>query len=263
MELVVNGHHYNMNKLTILLLLLLNTTAIYSQNVGDTVISVIDTINIHGKVVNETGRPIFNALIISRTYDEKFQYRSAKTDRDGHFKLNGIKPIDYLSIITENKTHQLTNQGSRYLLIKVLAPSSIALMPLNTQLLITAKKINNKPKIELKQTTRIFYYDEDLYETPSMYPGGFGKFYNYLNSNLSYPPLAVQHHIEGNVKLAFIVDGDGSVKNVTIVNDIGYGCSEAIIKLLMQSKKWNPAMLHGKPIATNYTLEVPFKLLDK
>ena len=95
-----------------------------------------------------------------------------------------------------------------------------------------------------------------------MYPNGAAKFYQYLKENVVYPTAAIANAIEGNVTIEFTVGEDGFIKEAKLVKDIGYGCGEELIKVIKRSKKWNAAMQHGKSIATQFSIEVPFKLTD-
>lgn len=48
----------------------------------------------------------------------------------------------------------------------------------------------------------------------------------FLKTNLRYPNLAVQNKTEGTVMVQFIVEKNGTVSNVKILQDIGDGCGE-------------------------------------
>ncbi len=57
-------------------------------------------------------------------------------------------------------------------------------------------------------------------ETPS-FPGGELKLYEFLANNMEYPEEARMKGITGIVFATFIVENDGSITNVKILQDIG------------------------------------------
>jgi len=64
---------------------------------------------------------------------------------------------------------------------------------------------------------------------------------------------------EGLVTLSFLVDTDGTPKNITVTRSLGKGLDENAIKAV---KHWifYPATLDGKPVATNVTYDFSFTL---
>ena len=87
------------------------------------------------------------------------------------------------------------------------------------------------------------------------------KFYDFINNNILYPEKAIKNNIEGMVTVEFTIDTSGNYKDFIVIRDIGYGCSEEVLKVIKKSKKWNSA-LNGTLVNQRVSLEVPFKLLD-
>lgn len=75
-----------------------------------------------------------------------------------------------------------------------------------------------------------------------------------------YPTLARKAGIEKRVSLKIIVDDDGSVVKVTVVNDPGYGFADAAQKLAM-FVRYKPAKINGRAVATEIPFTLDFKLL--
>lgn len=100
--------------------------------------------------------------------------------------------------------------------------------------------------------------EEIIFEKVERYPemkGGIESLYNKIN----YPQQARLAGIEGIVRIQFVVDKDGSVKNATILRGIGGGCDEEALKAV-QELKFVPGHQRGIPVQVRMSLPVIFKL---
>jgi len=97
-------------------------------------------------------------------------------------------------------------------------------------------------------------------ENPPTYPGGMGKFYEFLGNNIKYPPMAAENNIQGNVFVSFTVEKDGSLTDIKIDRKLGYGTDEEAIRVLKLAKRWNPGMQNGKPVRVKYNIPIKFSL---
>ncbi|WP_316785553.1 TonB family protein [Pedobacter frigiditerrae] len=233
----------------------------FAQKIGDTVTTLTDTINIYGKVIDEKGEALVGANIISRTVDEKYNNRTAKTDINGFFFLKGIKPIDTLIFYYGIDDKIIINKGSRYLLVKIV--SQTRTYKVGEELSISAKKQSSNPKLLIKRIVKepTSYFDGVYSPIPALYNHGMNKLYQFLNNAMVYPKAAIENNIEGVVEVEFTIDEDGSAKDFLIIRDIGYGCSVEVVRVLKTMKKWIPAMNEGKYYPQRISLEIPFKLI--
>jgi len=85
---------------------------------------------------------------------------------------------------------------------------------------------------------------------------------NFIYGNIKYPKEAHQNGTQGQVLVRFIVDKDGDIKEPTIVNAIGSGCDEEVLRVVNLMPKWTPASKHGELVKVYYHLPVKFKLAD-
>lgn len=244
------------------LLFTLFSLSVYAQKTGDTIVSLVDTINIHGKVINEQGNAVANALIISGTYDEDFHHKITRTDKNGLFYLNGIKPIDRLLFSSEDGIADINNNNSRYLLIilRKLGPNLINAN--GKSFFVGAKKHSERKKIVLKQISRVLAFDEEKYDWQGEFPGGNYSLYNFLRKNLIYPADAIKNNVEGDVNVQFTLTKDAKLQDFLITQDIGYGCGKQVLKLLNSIKKWSPMIRNGQPVNSTISITIPFKLTD-
>jgi len=95
------------------------------------------------------------------------------------------------------------------------------------------------------------------------YPGGFGALAKYLQRNLKYPDIAIEHNIQGKVYVKFVVRKDGSIEHIEVVKGIGGGCDQEAVRVIKNSPKWSPGMHDGEPVNVWFTVPINFQLHGK
>ncbi len=87
------------------------------------------------------------------------------------------------------------------------------------------------------------------------FPGGINKFYNYVGTNFEKPEIELERAIK--VHVSFVVEKDGSMTDIKVLRDPGYGLGKEAIRVLKSLKtKWSPGMLDGKAVRTAYNLPI-------
>ena len=90
------------------------------------------------------------------------------------------------------------------------------------------------------------------------FPGGMAKFYSYVGNNFQRPELDVEKTLK--VYVSFVIERDGSITDITVVKDPGYGLGKEAIRVLKSIKaKWTPGILNGKTVRTAYNLPITIK----
>lgn len=79
----------------------------------------------------------------------------------------------------------------------------------------------------------------------------------YIMNSMEYPVEAKQREITGNVKLSFIVETDGNVSNITIIDHVGGGCDNEAIRLI-ENTRWIPAVKNGQYVRSRVKQDVTF-----
>lgn len=92
------------------------------------------------------------------------------------------------------------------------------------------------------------------------YSGGVNQFYKYIINSFRSPN--VFDFPGGKEIVAFTIKTDGSVGDIKIIKDIGYGVGDQITKILKNSPKWNPAQKDGKPVDFTFTLPITIPRSD-
>ena len=125
---------------------------------------------------------------------------------------------------------------------------------------------------ELKEQKEI---DEDKPEVVDMYnepvdfrvvedlpqfPGGAAEFMKWLTKNLKYPVSAQQRKIKGKVVAQFIVNKDGSLSDLQVVQPLEPACDQEVLRVLKMMPQWKAGMMNAKPCRTMVCIPVVFNL---
>ena len=100
----------------------------------------------------------------------------------------------------------------------------------------------------------------DVVDTPPSPVGGLEAWSRHLSENLTYPTTARMKGIQGTVLVSFIVNTDGTIEEIELVQGIGGGCDEEAIRIIKSSPAWTPGMIKGKAVRTRMKIPLSFKL---
>lgn len=114
----------------------------------------------------------------------------------------------------------------------------------------------SQEKDKVDEDVRIF----SIVEEEASYPGGYDALMEFLAKNIQYPEKAKKMGVKGKVFVTFIVEKDGSISDIKVLRDIGYGCGEEVIRVIKLMPKWKPAKQRGKAVRQQFNLPVSFNL---
>lgn len=86
--------------------------------------------------------------------------------------------------------------------------------------------------------------------------GGLCAFFEYTEDNIRKSDEAKVKGVKGNVFVQFVVEKDGTLSNIKVIKGIGYGCDEAVIKVLEKAPRWTPGIQKGKPVRVQHTMAI-------
>ena len=96
-------------------------------------------------------------------------------------------------------------------------------------------------------------------EVKPEFQGGIGKFYDYVSRNYRIPE---EDGLNGKVFVTFVVEKDGSLTDIKVIRDIGFGTGKEAIRVLKGSPRWNPGEQNGKKVRVQYSLPITIKSPD-
>jgi len=94
-----------------------------------------------------------------------------------------------------------------------------------------------------------------------VFPGGQAKLYDYINTNIKYPPLAKQKGIQGKVIVRFVINEVGEVTNVKIAKSVNSYLDVEALRVVRNMPRWTPGENGGKKVKVALTLPIGFTLM--
>lgn len=91
-------------------------------------------------------------------------------------------------------------------------------------------------------------------------PGGMKAFMEYIGRNYDYPQQAIEAGVNGKLAVSFVVEKDGSLTDMKLIEDLGYGTGDAALRVLRDGQKWLPGIQNGRPVRVAYTLPIRLNL---
>ncbi len=120
-------------------------------------------------------------------------------------------------------------------------------------LIFSHKSVAQNDDEKLKEGSHIVV---DPIETQPEFPGGKEMFYKFIGENFKIPSEAEKNKVSGKLYLQFIVEKEGTLSEIKVLKDLGYGLGNEAIRLLKLSKNWTPGSINGKPVRVLYSLPI-------
>lgn len=120
---------------------------------------------------------------------------------------------------------------------------------------LSAQEVGKNDQAKAQETVSD---DNSIYNTSGIeikpeYPGGIEAFYKLISKNYNMPKIK---NLAGKVFVTFVVEKDGSLTEIKVLRDIGFGTGEEAIRVLKLSEKWKPGEQNGKKVRTQYGLPI-------
>lgn len=91
---------------------------------------------------------------------------------------------------------------------------------------------------------------------PEYSDGGMDGFRRHVMRHFNAP--TVKKNIIGEIIIECVVEKDGTLTDCKIVQDLGFGTGKEGLRVVKNSKKWNPGFVNGVPVRTRH--RIPIKL---
>ncbi|PZX92280.1 hypothetical protein DOS84_15825 [Flavobacterium aquariorum] len=101
-------------------------------------------------------------------------------------------------------------------------------------------------------------YNYEEVEVRPEFPGGNNELMNFIGKNFKIPDYEGSG---GTLKIAFIIEIDGSITNVKVVKDLGDGTGAEAKRVISSSPRWSSGETRGKKVRVLY--ELPIKIASQ
>lgn len=95
-------------------------------------------------------------------------------------------------------------------------------------------------------------------EVQPEFPGGAAGFAKFVQRNYRTDVITenISSDLKGRVFVEFVVEKDGSLTDIKVIRDLGYGTGAEAIRMLKNAPKWSPGEQNGKKIRVRYSLPI-------
>ena len=105
---------------------------------------------------------------------------------------------------------------------------------------------NNEPFVKVEQM-------------PSFQGGDLNTFRNWVQQNVHYPQIAQENGISGRVLVSFVIEKDGTLTNIQVLQSPDRSLSDEAARVLQKSPKWKPGKQRNQAVRVEYILPVDFR----
>ena len=95
---------------------------------------------------------------------------------------------------------------------------------------------------------------------PSFQGGDLNTFRAWVQQNVKFPQIALENGIQGRVVLSFVIEKDGRLTNIQVLQTPDRSLSDEAIRVLSKSPKWSPGKQRNQVVRVKYTLPVDFRV---
>lgn len=97
-----------------------------------------------------------------------------------------------------------------------------------------------------------------MVDEPPVFPGGETALRNHLLVNMVLPDSVFQQGLFGTLKVRFVVDRTGEVRDAEVVFPLHPSVDAEAIRVMNDLPLWKPGRLRGKPVNVMYVLPIRF-----
>ncbi len=105
----------------------------------------------------------------------------------------------------------------------------------------------------------VFLFAETM---PSFQGGGLAEFRNWVQKQLKYPVIAQENGIQGRVTISFVIEKDGNLTNIQVLQTPDRSLSDEATRVLKTSPKWAPGKQRNQSVRVKFNLPVEFRIAN-
>jgi periplasmic protein TonB len=92
------------------------------------------------------------------------------------------------------------------------------------------------------------------------YEGGIKEMMKFIKKKIRFPRSAERIGVEGTVFVSFVVNGDGTIRDVSVLRGISRECDEEAMRVISLLPGWIGGKQNGNPVAVRMVLPITFNI---
>ena len=97
-------------------------------------------------------------------------------------------------------------------------------------------------------------------EVMPSFPGGEDALMRYLERKIEPTQMAIDARVQGTMILQFVVDVDGSIRDVKVLKKVGFGLEALAIDVMKNMPKWKPGRMGTRAVPVFRTQPIKYTL---
>ena len=106
----------------------------------------------------------------------------------------------------------------------------------------------------------LHYFQDIGPDKYAMYPNGQRGIDDHNSKNTKYPMGARLQGIEGIVVAGFVVEKNGKIKDIEIIQSVHPLLDNEVIRVILKMDRWVPGYRNGEPVRVQYYTPYTFRL---
>ncbi len=219
--------------------------------------------NVNGKKIIDFIDKNEDKVIIKEIVFEKIKTEKPKIDLP---TTNKKVPLSGNIVNQNNFVEQVNTSTSSTRIEQTTASSSTTTSSFNGNSASGHGENNNGTGIgAVNSTTTLTNEKETTFEDFAVdalpeFPGGENALIKYLSDKLEYPEKAIQRNKQGKVLIGFVVDKNGKIKDIEVLESMGKECDEEAIRVIRSMPKWKAGSVNGQSVNVKFSVPINFIL---
>ena len=197
----------------------------------------------------------------TRDQEDRIQYATLLLQQNLGVSINNLANNFFNKPFLKKRIAMLfKNQSKQSVVARLLLLIPVIMISFAFQ---SAKQLG-EDFISEDSTNETYSINQDsIFKKPDVMPkfeGGMDDLYRFIGKNYMYPAEAQKANVQGRLLYSFVVERDGSLVDIKLIQDIGHGTGEEGLRVLKLSPKWEPGLVNGKPVRVEFTLPIQLNL---
>lgn len=210
-----------------------------------------DAVKVKGQVIDDFNGPVIGANVLVKGTNV-----GTITDLDGNFVLETTKDAVLVFSFPGTKAKEVAVKD-------VLGDLKVQLYSDGTIQRSQSGTASPAPQRQSDAPQMVSDQVFTVVEVMPEYPGGQGELLKYLAKSIKYPVIAQENGIQGRVTASFIIEKDGSIRNIEVIRGVDPSLDAEAVRVLSGMPNWTPGKQRGQDVAVKYTVPVTFRLQGK
>jgi protein TonB len=121
-----------------------------------------------------------------------------------------------------------------------------------------SKNKTTTDSLSVNDSQAVINDDNRIYNTAGIevkpeFPGGPTKMYEFIDKNFVKPEGEV---IKGKIYVTFVIEKDGTLTDIKVLRDLGYGTGKEAVRVLKMMPKWSSGEQNGIKVRCTYSFPI-------